>query len=189
MLNGGEEKETTTSSLVLPPMEPTYYTVLRIHVELTERERQMAQRLPYAGVPSLSRPETEPVIPIPDGTEDEPEPCTSAPEVVEREEAIVRSPLRKKTRLMEQSATPKASTSRQRRPRVAPVMRDGVPFYLCICGTYVIIVYRFPFESFSPVVCVRLLHSRVSLFYRQGVQKPCREKALYGYSCRKDTHL
>jgi len=58
----------------LPPMEPTYYTILRIHVELTARERQMAQRLPYAGVPSLSRPETEPVVPIQDGTEDEPEP-------------------------------------------------------------------------------------------------------------------
>jgi len=82
----------------------------------------MARRRPYSGVPSLARPQEEPQVPIPDAIDDEPE------SVTHDMEARAPSPPPKKRRVMEDSATPKASTTGKRRQREAPVMRDGIAF-------------------------------------------------------------
>jgi len=138
----------------------------------------MARRRPYSGVPSLARPQEEPQVPIPDAIDEEP---------AHDMEARAPSPPPKKRRVMKDSATPKASTTGKRRQREAPVMRGGIAFYLCSCGTCDALVYRFPSESLSHAVCFLMLPSCVSLCYRQGVQGPFRSEALHGQTCRNRT--
>jgi len=83
----------------------------------------LAQRLPYSGVRSLARQKEGPQVPIPDTIDEESE--SNACDV----EARVRSSPPKKRRVMEDSATPKASTTGERRRREVPVMRDGIALY------------------------------------------------------------